>query len=178
MATHCCPKCGGTVGDSAVTCPKCGSKEHAIHRPQLRCAVCGELVAATDRTNTVDRWGNSKWAHKSCVDGLLALPSNLRRCDCAKPLTTTDRRGSYDQIECSRCHGNNKLPTQGVCGACLVAIFAWQTLAAVSNPQPERYMPDTFPCHDVCRTALEDKLQRRKPATQPPRPGFWRRFWG
>jgi ribosomal protein L40E len=183
MATHLCGKCGAVVGDSATTCPKCGTADHHPKppEPQEHCAICDQVVRVSQLAyysvvSGPSRSVNNAYAHEACRDRVIALKA-FRCCDCEKPLPD-ENRPLYSQVnlsepaylQCPFCHGCNPLPTQAYCAQCKLPIFPWHRMVVVENPVPERYMPSRFPCHDFCKPALDNVMRLR--AINHPKRGF------
>lgn len=185
MATHLCGECGATVGDSAITCPKCGTVDHRPKppEPQEPCDVCNKLSRISEMTGYTTIWEPTKSvnhgrAHEVCINRVIAVQP-FPCCDCgnllpdaAKRLLSQMNLGEPPFLECSCCHGRNPLRTQGYCAQCKLPIFPWHRMLIVENPVPEQYMPTRFPCHDFCKPAL-DNVMRLRAANHPKR-----EFWG
>lgn len=186
MAMHPCVRCGVAVGDSAASCPNCGTAEHKYREePRNRCQICGELVKQTELVGYQplgDRGGNS--AHENCLSRYFSPPP-FRCSDCGSDFTPSggwreiirrrpDRayQGGWPFLSppcvCPHCHGQNWPKAQGHCNQCGLPIFTWQEMVEDKKAR--------ISYHDFCKKASDNHRQRNLDYLASNKRGFWGLF--
>lgn len=163
MGLHTCVNCGVSVGDSAKSCPSCGTVKHRFsEEPLERCQICDELARRSELTGYSPRSGRGGMAHEACLSRYFNPPP-FRCSDCGRDFTPPggwkefiskppERWPMLSPLVCPHCHGQTCLEAQGHCNQCGLYIFMWHKMV-----QDKKNRIDY---HVFCKKAHDNHRQR------------------